>query len=261
MQNASLPSDLSDAQWILIEPLLPRAKRLGRPRTCLRAVLDAIVYVLKSGCQWRMLPPQFPPWQTVYTHFRSFTLCGFWRELNDLLREDVRRQEGRDFKPSASVLDSQSVRSGGHGGEVGYDAGKKVKGRKRFILVDVLGMLLGVNVCPADRTERDGAKVLLADTLHRFRTLRMMWVDGGFSGEEFSKWVGKQSSILKVEVIKRIEGTKGFEILPRRWVVERTFGWLMQNRRLVRDHECTEASAVARIHLCMIRLMIRRLAK
>lgn len=260
MKIARYETDLTDAQWRRLQPMLPSASRLGRPRTPLRPVVDARLYLLKSGCPWRLLPKNFPPWQTVYHFFwqwsRGPILCG----LNGRLRALVRASEGKRCRPTAAVLDSQTVRSGAHGGTVGYDPGKKTKGRKRFLLVDTLGMVLGAAVVPADRPERAGAKALLQPLLAWFPWLRKLWVDSGYSGPDFASWVREQRPKLEVEVIKRSDDLRGFHLLPKRWIVERTFAWLVQNRRLVRDYEQSETSATAFIYLALIRLMLRRLA-
>lgn len=260
MQIASYNTDLTETQWSLLQRLLPAPKPLGRPPTAPRPLLNAILYLVKSGCPWRLLPKTFPPWKTVYDRFRKWCMDGTWEAINEALRAVVRTEDGRDVDPSACVLDSQTVRSDSHGGVVGYDAGKKTKGRKRFILVDALGMLLGVDVLPANTPERAGAQTLLEPLLPRFRSLRKMWVDGGYSGPDFSGWLRQQSPQLHAEVIKRTDDVRGFRVLPKRWVVERTFGWLMRHRRLVRDYEKTESSAVGWILVALIRVMLGRLA-
>jgi transposase len=163
-------------------------------------------------------------------------------------------------RPTAAILDSQSVKSDPHGGDVGYDAAKRIKGRKRHILVDTLGLLLGIEITPASTPEREGAQALLKRVLKRFSWLRMMWVDGGYSGPAFAQWVRSIRPKLKTEVVKRSDDVSGFEVLPRRWVVERTFGWFMRHRRLVRDYETTETSAQAVAYIAMIRIQLRRLA-
>ena len=163
-------------------------------------------------------------------------------------------------RPTAAILDSQSVKSAGHGGPVGYDAGKRIKGRKRHLLVDTLGLVLGVAVTPASTPERDGAQMVLRQVLGWFTWLRLLWVDGGYTGNAFAQWVKELRPKLEVEVVKRSDRAKGFKILPRRWIVERTFGWLMLYRRLVRDYETTESSAQAWIYIAMIRIQLRRLA-
>jgi transposase len=260
MQIALLGTDVTDEQWDLLQPLLPAAKSRGRPRTPLRLVLNAILYVVKSGCPWRLLPPSFPPWKTVYHHFRKWSRDHTWSALNDRLRALVRAAHDKRSRPTAAILDSQTVRSDPHGGPVGYDAAKKTKGRKRFLLVDTLGLVLGASVQPAHTPERSGAQALLALLLPVFTWLRKLWVDGGYSGADFANWVRQHRSKLQVEVIKRSDDMRGFEVLPKRWVVERTFAWLMQHRRLVRDYERTDSSAIAWIHVAMIRVMLRRLA-
>jgi transposase len=181
--------------------------------------------------------------------FRAWTLDYTWAALNDALRVCVRREEGRHDQPTTAVLDSQSVKSDGHGGEVGYDAGKRIKGRKRHLLVDTLGLLLGVTVTPASCPERDGAQMVLDRVADWFTRLRRLWVDGGYTGEAFAHWVKEHWPKIEVEVIKRSGAVQGFTLLPRRWVVERTFVRLISHRRLVRDYERTESSAEAWIHL------------
>jgi putative transposase len=260
MKNASFDTDLTDAQWEYLQPMLPERKKFGRPPTDRRRVINAILYVLKGGIPWRLLPQNFPPWKTVYDIFHTWSRDYTWASLSDALRVCARVDEDRDAQPSAAVLDSQSVKSDGHGGAVGYDAGKKIKGRKRHLLVDTLGLVLGVVVTPADCPERDGARQVLEQVGGWFTRLRKLWVDGGYSGENFAQWVRAQWPKLEVEVVKRSDTTSGFTVLPRRWIVERTFGWLMRHRRLVRDYERTEASAESWIHLAMIRIQLRRLA-
>ena len=260
MKNPAFDTDLTDSQWDYLQPMLPQPKKLGRPPTDRRPVLDAILYMLKGGIPWRLLPHSFPPWKTVHHVFRAWSRDGTWAALHDTLRECVRADAGRVAQPSAAILDSQSVKSDGHGGAVGYDAAKKIKGRKRHLLVDTLGLVLGVVVTPANCPERDGAQQVLGLVGDWFTRLRKLWVDGGYTGETFAQWVKARWPKLEVTVVKRSDDVSGFVVLPRRWVVERTFGWLMQQRRLVRDYERTEASAESWIHLAMIRIQLRRLA-
>ena len=260
MKNAIFETSLTDAQWDFLKPMLPKPAKRGRPPTDRRRILDAILYVVKCGLPWRYLPTNFPPWKTVYHVFRQWTLNHLWAALNDALRTLVRKTQGKRSQPTAAILDSQSVKSDGHGGVVGYDAAKRIKGRKRHLLVDTLGLVLGVAVTPACLPERDGAQVVLDRVLGWFTWLRKLWVDGGYTGETFAQWVKGLRPKLVVEVVKRSDATAGFKVLPRRWVVERTFGWLMRQRRLVRDYETTATSAEAWIFIAMIRIQLRRLA-
>lgn len=260
MKCACFDTDLTDAQWAYLQPMLPAPNRLGRPQTDRRRVISAILYVLKGGIPWRLLPSNFPPWKTVYHVFRTWTLDFTWAALQDALRFCVRASEGRRAQPGAAIVDSQSVKSDGHGGAVGYDAGKRIKGRKRHLLVDTLGLVLGVVVTPANCPEREGAQAVLAQVSGWFQRLRKLWVDGGYAGEPFAQWVRARWPRLAVEVVRRSDATTGFSVLPRRWIVERTFAWLMRHRRLVRDYERTTTSAEAWVHLAMIRIQLRRLA-
>ncbi len=259
MQIASYDTDLLDPHWQLLQPLLPASQSRGRPRTPLRPVLNAILFLAKSGCPWRLLPKSFPPWKTVYHHFRQWSRDGRWSAINDCLRSHLRTRQGRRSRPTAAVLDSQTVRSDPHGGPVGCDAAKKTKGRKRFLLVDTLGLALGAAVQPANTPEREGAQQLLGPLLPYFSWLRKLWVDGGYSGGAFAQWVRDCRPQLEVEVVKRSDPLGGFKVLPRRWVVERTFAWLMQHRRLVCDYERSESSATAWIFVALIRVMLRRM--
>ncbi len=260
MKIAIYDTDLTDAQWALLQPILPKRNTLGRPPTCRRLILNAILYVVKGGIQWRQLPKDFPPYQTVFDIFRKWTLNHTWAAINAALRALVRKSQDKRCRPTAAIMDSQSVKSDPHGGEVGYDAAKRIKGRKRHLLVDTLGLLLGIHVTPANVPEREGGQGLLQRTLGWFAWLRLIWVDGGYSGEAFAQWVKGLRPKLEVQVVKRSDDLKGFKILPRRWVVERTFGWLMRHRRLVRDYETTESSAEAWAYIAMIRIQLRRLA-
>jgi transposase len=260
VKNAIYDTSLTDAQWDYLYPMLPKLSKRGRPPTDRRRILDAILYVVKCGIPWRYLPADFPPWKTVYHVFRKWTLDHQWAALNDALRTLVRKTQGKRSQPTAAILDSQSVKSDGHGGSVGYDAAKRIKGRKRHLLVDTLGLVLGAAVTPASTPERDGAQTVLAPVLGSFTWLRRLWVDGGYTGNAFAQWVKELRPKLAVEVVKRSDATAGFKVLPRRWVVERTFGWLMRHRRLVRDYENTETSAEAWIFIAMIRIQLRRLA-
>jgi transposase len=260
MKIAIYETNLTDAQWALLQPLLPTPSKLGRPPTDRRQVIDSILYIVKGGIPWRLLPHEFPPWKTIHSIFRKWTLDRTWETLNDRLRALVREQEDKRCRPTGAILDSQSVKSDGHGGTVGYDAGKKIKGRKRHLLVDTLGLVLGVLVTAANIPEREGAQSLLSRVLVWFTWLKKMWVDGGYSGPDFAAWVKTIRPKLEVEVVKRSDAVRGFKVLPKRWIVERTFGWLMRHRRLVRDYERCETSAESWVYIAMIRIQLRRLA-
>ncbi len=259
MKRKPYPSDLSNAEWQIIKPLIPPAKPGGRPRKhIMREILNAIFYILCSGCAWRMLPHDLPPWQTVYHYFRQWKGDGTWERMNQALHTKLRVAAGREAEPSAAIVDSQSVKTTAVKGIRGYDAGKKVKGRKRHILVDTMGLLLMVLVHAADIQDRDGAKLLLNKIKGSFSRLRLIWADGGYAGKLVDWALNIHGWIL--EIVKRDKGVKGFQVLPRRWVVERTFAWLGRYRRLSKDYEVLTETSEAMIYAAMVHLMVRRLA-
>ncbi len=227
------------------------------------SVLNAIFYVLVEGVRWRALPGDFPVWQTVYTYFRNWRKDGTWLKIHDSLREWTRIEQERHPSPSEAIIDSQSVKSTAMVHEaVGYDAGKKIKGRKRFMTVDTLGLVLRVLVTAANVAEREGGKQVLKKVKHmnqKISRLTTIWVDSGFDGMPFMQWV-MDFYCWVVQVVLRPKEHKGFVLLPKRWVVERTFGWLMGCRRLVRDYELLPETSETFIYLAMIRIMVRRLA-
>jgi putative transposase len=252
------PSNLSDGAWKVIKPLLP-SPRVGRPReVSLQQIINAILYVLKTGCQWRQMPRDFPPWSAVYYYFRRWRRDGTWRRIHDTLRARLRQRSGRHKHPTAGCLDSQSVKTTAIPGERGYDAGKKINGRKRHILVDTLGLLLVVLVTAASVQDRDGARQLLRHLPGPCKKLRKIWVDGGYSGR-LVDWVAEHFRFA-LTVVLRPKESRRFVLLPRRWVVERTFGWLNLSRRLSKDYERLIPTSETWIHLAMIRLMANRLA-
>jgi transposase len=254
-------SDMTDEEWAVIVPYMPGEPRRGRPRTtALRAVVNAIFYIAQSSCQWRMLPKDFPPFTTVQYYFYRWRDDGTWLRINHALVMLAREREGREASPSAGVIDSQSVKTTEAGGPRGYDAGKKVKGRKRHLLTDTLGYLIAALIHSADIQDRDGAAALLAAIRSAFPWLRHIFADAAYAGEKLEQALAKLGQ-WTLEIIRRSDAVKGFQPLPRRWVAERTIAWLNRNRRLAKDFEATSESAHAWLMIASVKMLSRRLAR
>jgi transposase len=260
------PSDLTDEEWALIEPLIPPAKRGGGKRTVImREVVNGVMYVLSTGCQWRALPKDLPPRSTVHGYFDLWNWDGTLERIHHTLYVKCREQAGREASPTAAIIDSQSVKSAEKGGACidpcGYDAGKKIKGKKRHILVDTQGLLMHAIIHAADIQDRDGGILVMATLFGLYPFLLKLYADGGYQGPHFQAALKRVLAHVNLEIVKRSDTAKTFTVLPKRWIVERTIGWLNRCRRLAKDWECLNRKALAFLRWASIRLMLRRLCR